>query len=460
MPVDCLRVCSYLANPPMTPTIGAHQVLVFLAQVVTLLVLARLLGGLSTRLGMPSVVGELTAGILLGPTILGALAPAASAWLLPPIPEQAHLLDGLGQIAVLLLVGVTGLAMDLGVLRRRGGVALKVSLGGLLIPLAAGAVAGYLLPASLRGPAGDQTTFALFVGVAMCVSAIPVIAKTLSDLGLLHRDVGQLTLAAGMFDDAVGWMLLSMVTVVATVGLHGAALLVNVALLVGFLLFAWFVARPVMGLVLRRVVRSAEPGSLIAAVTSIILLGAVTTHLLGMEPVFGAFLAGLLVRTRLPADELGKLTSLRTFVLWVLAPIFLASQGLQINLLVLAEPMVLLCALAMLAVAVFGKFLGAYIGARAGGLSSWEGIALGAGMNARGVVQIVVATVGLRLELLTTTMYTVIVFVAIGTSLMAPPLLKLAMRRVEQTAQEQLREAEFRQTWSDQQPHAVRTFDH
>jgi len=150
--------------------------------------------------------------------------------------------------------------------------------------------------------------------------------------------------------------------------------------------------------------------------------------------------------------DIARLAPLRTVVLWVLAPIFLASAGLRMDLTSLGDPDVLLSAVVILAVAILGKFVGAYIGARASGLNSWEGLALGAGMNARGVVEVVVAMVGLRLGVLQTSTFTIIVLVAIITSVMAPPLLRLAMERVEHTAEERLRKSESDETWSGSQP--------
>src|SRR5262249_34390983 len=156
-----------LAAP--VPPIPANQVLVLLLQVGLLLLLAILLGRLASRLGLPAIVGELSAGVIVGPSLFGWLAPGLSRWLLPARPEQVHLLDGFGQIAVLLLVGLTGIEMDLAMVRRRGLTALRVSLSGLLIPLAFGVALGFPLAALLDTGRGDRRVFALFLGVAMCV---------------------------------------------------------------------------------------------------------------------------------------------------------------------------------------------------------------------------------------------------------------------------------------------------
>ncbi|MER6668443.1 cation:proton antiporter [Amycolatopsis japonica] len=420
--------------------LASHALLIFLLQLATLLLLALWFGRMAARLRMPAIVGELLAGVVLGPSLLGHLAPGFTAWLLPAQPDQAHLLDAVAQIGVLLLVGVTGAQLDTRLLRGRAGTAAKVSLAGLVIPLGLGVGLGYLLPESLLAGDTSRGVFALFLGVAMCVSAIPVIAKMLSDMKLLHREVGQLTLAAGMVDDAVGWLLLSVVSAMATAGLRADRVALSIVVLVAFILVSLLLVQPLVRPLLRATSRADGPSPTIALTVVIMLLGAAGTHALGMEPIFGAFVAGVVIGSA----HANRLAPLRTIVLSVLAPIFLASAGLRMDLTALGDPKILLAAVIVLAVAILGKFAGAYLGARASKLSRWEGLALGAGMNARGVVEVAVAMAGLRLGVLNVATYTIILLVAIVTSVMAPPLLRVAMRRVEYTADERLREEEQR----------------
>ncbi|WP_231515718.1 cation:proton antiporter [Herbidospora cretacea] len=354
------------------PPLGVHTLLVFLLQVGVLLLAAVVLGRLAVRMKMPAVVGELCAGILLGPSLLAHVAPGAAGWLLPQQTEQFHLLDAAGQLGVLLLVGLTGSHLDFGLARKRGATAAKVSLFGLAVPLALGIGTGLLL-APMGDAGSDPTVFALFLGVAMCVSAIPVIAKTLFDMNLLHRDIGQLTLVAATVDDIFGWVMLSIVSVMATIGLQAQSVAQSLGSLLVVVVFAVVVARPLIREVFRRIRGSA---SVIGATVIIIVLSAAGTHALKLEAVFGAF------------------------------------------------------------VAVVGKFAGAYLGARTSRLSSWEGVALGACLNARGVIEVVIAMVGLRLGVLNAEMYTILILMAVLTSLMAPPILRLAMARLTPTEEE------------------------
>lgn len=432
-----------LSSAPVT----SHQLLIFLLQVVALLALAFTLGRVAERFRLPSIVGELLAGVLLGPSLVGFLAPAFSGWLMPAAPEQARMLDGASQIGMLLLVGVAGSYLDLGMLRSKRATAARISISSLLIPLGAGIGLGLTLPSSLIPGDTQRGVFALFLGVAMCVTAIPVIAKTLADLRLLHRDVGQLTLAAGLIDDAVGWFLLSVISAMATVGISMGYLSLSLLYLVGFVVLAAVVLRPLVRWSLRFAERSTHAGPTIAVTVLVILGCAAITQALGLEAVFGAFVAGIVISSSGAGDQ-RKLAPLRTVTMWVLAPLFLAGAGLRMDLTALADPAVGLAALAILAVAIVGKFAGAYLGARLSKLGHHEGLAIGAGMNCRGIVEVVIATVGLRLGVLGTEMYTCIVLVAVVTSLMGPPVMRWAMAKVVQTEPETLREIKH-DAWAD-----------
>ncbi|MEV4093920.1 cation:proton antiporter [Streptosporangium saharense] len=433
------------SGAPVAP-IAAHNLLVFLLQVGLLLLLALALGRLATRFGMPAVVGELFVGVILGPSFLAHVAPDLHTWLFPASTEQFHLLDAVGQIGVLLLVGLTGIHMDMGLVRRRGATAAGVSLGGLIVPLGFGIGAGFLLPRALVPEGTDITVFALFLGVAMCVSAIPVIAKTLMDMKLLHRNIGQLTLTAGMIDDAFGWFMLSIVSAMAVNVVSTGTVLTSLAYLIAIAVFALTIGRPLARRAFQLTAKSEEAGPTVATAAVLILLASAGTHALGLEAVFGAFVCGMLIGSAGKVEP-AKLAPLRTVVLSGFAPIFFATAGLRMDLTALVRPEVLLSGLAVLAIAIVGKFLGAYAGARLSRLNRWEALALGAGLNARGVIEVVVAMVGLRLGILSVEAYTIVILVAIVTSLMAPPILRIAMARVEQTAEEEIREAEH-QAWT------------
>ncbi|WP_228974047.1 cation:proton antiporter [Streptomyces sp. DH12] len=420
----------------------SHALMILLLQVGVLLLTALLLGRLAERLGMPAVVGELTAGVLLGPSLLFHAAPGVGNWLFPQTAEHMHLLDAVGQLGVILLVGFTGIHLDLKLVRRQGARAAGVGAAGLLVPLALGAWLGFVLPAQLRAPGADQTVFALFVGVVMCVSAIPVIARTLIDMKLIHRDIGQMILVAGTIDDAVGWVLLSLIAAMATTGLYAGEVFTTLGEVGLLIAVTMTVGRLVVGAALRAAARASVPGLPVVTVVVLMTLAAAGTHALGLEAALGAFLCGILVGGAKDFDA-SALSPLNTTVMAVLAPLFFATAGLRMDLTSLADPTVALWGLAVFAVAVVGKFLGAFIGGAATRMNRWECLALGAGINARGVIEVIIALIGVRLGLLTVEMYSIVVLVAVLTSLMAPPLLRMAMNRVEQTAEEELRGDRF-----------------
>ncbi len=202
---------------PIAPPLAGSLLLHLLVQISLLALLALCLGRLAMRCGLPAVVGELSTGVLLGPSVLGHLAPGLLHRLWAAGPGQANLLDAVSQLGVLLLVGVTGAYVNTDLLRRRKASVARIGGTSLLIPLGLGVAVSYLVPAELLGGA-DRTVFGCFIGVVMGVSAIPVIAKTLTDMRLLHRDVGQLTLASAAMADLGSWLTLSMVAAAAPAG--------------------------------------------------------------------------------------------------------------------------------------------------------------------------------------------------------------------------------------------------
>lgn len=428
---------SYVSTLVASPS--GHSLLVFVLQIGVLLLLAMLLGRLAQRLGMPAIVGELGAGVLLGPSLLANAAPGLAEWLFPQRPEQMHLMDAVAQLGVLLLVGLTGTHVDLRLIRRRGVSAAKVSLAGLIVPLGLGVWVGLELPSSLRQDNADPLIFALFLGVAMSVSAIPVIARTLIDMKLIHRNIGQMILVTAMLSDVVGWLMVSVVTALATTTLRAGQVSMSLLYLAGVLAFAATGGRLVVRWVMRMACRSGDRGLPLTAMVIMIALSAAGTHALGLEAVLGAFLCGLLISSCKDVNG-AQLEPLHTTVLSVLAPLFFATVGLRMDLTALVNPGLLLAALAVVSVAVVGKFLGAFLGAVTSQMNRWEALALGAGMNARGMIEIIIAMIGVQLGLLTTEMYTIVILTAVLTSLMAPPVLRFAMNRVEHTIEEQLRE--------------------
>jgi len=405
-----------------------EQLLLFWLQLIALLAVARGLGGLLRRIGQPAVVGELAAGLVLGPSVFGQLAPAAQAWLFPADPVQDAMLAAVGWVGAFLLLIVTGYETDLRLIRRLGPATARIGLGTLLIPVTFGVGVGLVMPDAFLGERAERGVFAMFMGVALGISALPVIAKVLSELDLMRRTIAQVILAAAMADDLAGWILLGVVSGLARSGRFDASgLALTVLGLALFLLLAFGPGQRLADALLRgvRVRRSGAFGAVGVMVLAGLSAGALT-HAIGLEAVFGAFIAGI-VLGRSRYQEHDGFAALHTVTFSFLAPIFFASAGLRVDLALLAEREVWVWSLGVLAAASLSKFAGAYLGSRLAGLPRREGLALGAGLNARGAVEIVVATIGLSLAVLSPASYTVVVLMAMATSMMAPPLLRWAL---------------------------------
>jgi len=407
-----------------------HDVLVFLLALATMLGLSRLLGEIARAVGLPLVVGELAAGILLGPTVLGHLTPRGQAWLFPRSGPAQAMIGAYATVAVVLLLVVVGLEVDLGVLRRRGRSALLTGLLGVVLPMASGLALGFLLPDSDLVDPSRRSTLALLLGVALSISALPVIAKTLLDLGLFKSDVGLLVMAAAMIDDLVGWLALSLLlgpvrgagvdlsTFGKTVGL---AILLFALLLLG--------GRRLIDALLLRLERSGTgaSGRVLSLVILLALFAAAATQAIGLHAVFGGFVVGVAVGGSKRVKERTRV-AIEDFVVNVFAPVFFASIGLRVDF---ARAFDLRLSLLVLALATIPKLLGCAIGSRLGGLRWRQAIAVGFGMNARGAMGIILADLARAAGLLTDQLFVALVFMALVTSLVSGPAMKQLLYRKE-----------------------------
>lgn len=416
----------------MEPFAGiAHDDLLKLVFSIALLLgTARLLGGLMERIKQPAIIGEILAGVLLGPSVLSGMFPAFGQWVVPQSEMQSQMLDVVSLIGVMSLILMVGMETNLGLIKSRLRTAAAVGLGGLVIPFAFGFILGGWLPDSLLGPESNRTAFNLFLAVALALSAIPVLAKVLADLKLLRHEFGQTALAAGMIDDVLGWTLLGLVTSLAAAG---RVTLGDVATTVGavvvFIVATIVVVAPVSRWSLDFVQdRLLGRDRVLTLVVVIAFAWGAFTQALHLEPILGAFAVGIVFGRlrRLPFETVRQLESL-TF--GVFAPIFLAAAGLRLDIGLLLEPNLALITLALLAVAAAGKLVGAYVGARyLAGTERRLALAYGVALNARGVLGVIVASIGLSMGILGVELYTMLVVVSLLTSVLAPFGLSRLMR--------------------------------
>jgi Kef-type K+ transport system membrane component KefB/mannitol/fructose-specific phosphotransferase system IIA component len=399
-----------------------HDSLLFLLSLGVMLASARVLGELARWLGMPMVVGEIAAGIALGPTVLGRISPRGRAWLFPGGSPES-MIGGYTTVAVVLLLVVVGVEMDLGVLRRRGRTAALTGVLGIVLPFASGIALGFLLPDyDLLDPA-RRTLFALFLGVALSISALPVIAKTLLDLGLFKSDVGLLVMASAMIDDVVGWLALSLLLGPVRGGAVDAASFAKTTLL-GALFAAGMlvVGRKIIDATLPLVERAAATasGRILSFVIVLALFGAAATQAIGLHAIFGGFIVGLTVGGSSRINERTR-GAIEDFVVNVFAPVFFASIGLRVDFVGAFD---LRLVLLVLVLATVPKLVGCSLGARAGGLKWRQAAAVGFGMNARGAMGIVLADLAREAGLLKDQMFVALVLMALATSLVSGPAMK------------------------------------
>ena len=412
-----------------------HQLFLILAEVLVLVLAARLGAEAAARLGIPAVVGEIVVGLLLGPSFFGWLWPGGFDALFPPDATQRHLLELVGWIGVLFLVLSAGLETRLGVLREHGRAVMLGWIGAFFLPFALGFGFGRVAPDALVGPEANRTTFALFIGTAMSISAIPVIARILMDLDLIRTRVGVLIMSTAVADDTVGWFVLAVVTGLAKgEGLALGSVAGTMALTAVFVAVAFLGGPAFCRRALRMSRRLRIPYGELSIVMLIVLLGAMVTQAIGVHLVLGAFVAGIQIRRtglRLHESE----GTVRAAGIGFFTPFFFAYTGLKVDLTTMRGSTIAATAVAI-AIACLGKFVGGSVGARMGGLSRWEAMGTGVGLNARGAMELVIATIGLSIGVLTPEGYAMLVLIALSTTLMTAPLLRVAMRRMRDEAAE------------------------
>lgn len=393
---------------------------VILADLALVLVLARAVGWLFSRVGQPAVVGEILAGVLLGPSLLGE---EVSGWLFP-MDERTYLLL-LANMGLVLFMFIVGLELDISLVRGREKVAGAVSASSIALPFALGIGLARYLPNENHKPFWP---FALFIGAAMSVTAFPVLARIMTERNMHRTETGALALACAAVDDVLAWTLLAVVIAIAPKpDGYSAGSSWLVALAVPFAVFVLVVVRRQ----LERLIRAYErAGRLTPGILAIVLLGllgsAAMTDYLGIHFIFGAFLFGAVM----PREGAAKLrheilVRLEQISVLLLLPVFFLVSGLQVNLRGLSGQQ-LLQMLLILVAAITGKFVGAYLGARASGTRPWQARSLGILMNTRGLTELVILNIGLSLELIGKDLFTMLVVMALVTTMMTGPLLRRA----------------------------------
>lgn len=409
--------------------------------------LARAFGEVFNRIRQPAIVGEILAGILLGPTVFGSLAPDLFGSLFPTAGNLAIAYHTIITLAVVLLLLIAGLEIDLSILWRQGRAALLVSILGTLVPFIIGFAGAYAFPRFWGiEPGADLLTFALFFGTALSISALPVIAKIMMDLNLFKTDVGMLVMGAAMFSDLVGWIIFSIVlgmmnvnadpgSTAAEGGHNGPGIGLTILLTLGIVIFTltlgrWLVHRSLPWIQSRL----SWPGGVLSFTLVLTLAGAAATEAIGIHAIFGAFLVGVAIGDSNHMRAQTR-TVLHQFVTYIFAPIFFVSIGLEANFL---ENFNVPLILGVLLIAFAGKLAGCMLGARLGKLSMNDSLAISFGMNARGAMEIILGLLALQYGVIQEEMFIALVVLALLSSIISGPLMNRFVARPKEWKLEDL----------------------
>ncbi|HET7382853.1 MAG TPA: cation:proton antiporter [Pseudolabrys sp.] len=414
--------------------------LLFVAQIVLLMLTGRLLGEVMLRFKQPAVMGQLIAGLVLGPSVLGALFPDWQHALFPAAKEQKAMIDAISQFGVLLLLLLTGMEIDLKLVKRTGRASVAASLAGILVPFAFGVALGELLPASMLPDPNKRLITSLFLGTALSIASVKIVATVIAEMNFTRRTVGQVILASAIIDDTVGWIITA---IIFSLALQGQVDAFNIAKSVlGALVFMGLsltIGQRAVFSIIRWVNDNFE--SDFAVITAILLIMgvmAIITDLIGVHTVLGAFVAGILIgESPILTRHIDE--QLRGLIFAFFMPVFFGTAGLSADLTILKDPALLTLTLGLIVIASLGKFSGAFIGGKLAGLTPRESLALGTGMNARGSSEVIIATIGLSMGAVNPNLFTMIVTMAVITTVAMPPTLRWALARLPMRKDEKQR---------------------
>jgi Kef-type K+ transport system membrane component KefB/nucleotide-binding universal stress UspA family protein len=403
---------------------------IFIADLGLLLVVGRLMGEAATRLGQPAVMGQLIGGLLLGPSLFGALWPSAQHALFPG-GAQKSMIDAVAQFGVLMLLLLTGMETDLQLVRRVGRAAVTVSAAGVAVPFICGFALGEFLPDALLPRPDARLVTAIFLGTALSISSVKIVAMVVREMNFMRRDLGQIIVASAILEDTIGWVIIAIAFGLASAGRIDAWSVGRAVIGTGlFMLVSFTIGRRVVFSLIRFAndnFRSEFP--VITTILVIMIAMALITQLIGVNTVLGAFVAGILI------GESPILTrhiegQLRGLITALFMPVFFGLSGLSADVTVLRHGDLALLTFGLILIASIGKFVGAFVGGKLGGLTGAESLALGCGMNARGSTEVIVATIGLSMGVLNQNLFTLIVTMAVVTTMAMPTMLRWALKRL------------------------------
>ena len=430
----------------VTPALAAEgqkgpSEFLFVAQLALLMLVGRLLGEVLLRLKQPAVMGQLMAGLVLGPSLLGALFPDLQHAIFPAAKEQKAMLDAVSQFGVLMLLLLTGMETDLRLVRRTGRrVRDSPRSPASSFRSSAASRSAKPCPTAMLPDPGKRLITSLFLGTALSIASVKIVATVIREMNFMRRTVGQVILASAIIDDTIGWMIIAVIFSLALQGhVDMLSLAQSVLGTLAFMGFSLTIGRRVVFIVIRWVNDTfVSEFAVITAILLIMCAMALITDLIGVHTVLGAFVAGILIgESPILTRHIDE--QLRGLIIAFFMPVFFGTAGLCADLTILKDHRILLLTLGLIAIASIGKFGGAFIGGKLGGLTFRESLALGTGMNARGSTEVIVATIGLSMGALSQNLFTMIVAMAVITTMAMPPTLRWALSRLPMRKEEKQR---------------------
>jgi Kef-type K+ transport system membrane component KefB len=401
--------------------------MVLLVQLSTMLLMGRLFAEIARRLKQPAVVGELIAGIIIGPTVLGMIEPLWFETLFPPSATSGVVLAGFVQVAVVMLLFIAGLEVDLHIVWQQGRQSILTSLFGLVVPFLFGFTLPYLFP-DFFGLADKEAklVFSLFMGTAMAISALPVIVRILMDLNLFKSRMGLLVVASAMIDDVIGWIIFSAILGMIGKGGGGMSFTNTILLTISFTVIMLTLGRGLLNRILPWINKKmAWPGGVLSFSLALCFLGAAFTEYIGIHAIFGAFIIGVAFGDSVHFSERAK-EIVHQFINNVFAPLFFVSIGLRVNFITNFD---IGLTIIIVVIAFAGKIIGSGLGTRLGGFTWRESMAAGFGMNARGAMEIILGLIALENGLINEKVFVSLVIMALITSMTSGPLMKWVLKK-------------------------------
>ncbi len=399
-----------------------HDLIVLLTAMSAMLIFSRIASELGRKFKFPGVMGELVVGILLGPTILGEIAPDISHSLFPKTGNVSIALDGIVKISVIMMLFVAGLEVQLPLMLKQGKAAVYTSSLSMVIPFLTGFLVAWFSPALFEIKDEKQhLLFSLFLGTALAISALPVIARILMDMNIFKTRIGMIIIASAMFNDLLGWLIFSFIISFMNDGANTVNVWYSMASIIGFGLFMLTLGKKIIDRSLPWIqTKLSWPGGVLAILLGSCFLCAAFTESIGIHAILGAFIAGIAFGDSVHLNEKAR-EIIHQFVTNIFAPLFFVSIGLSVNFI---ENFNWLIVVIILVLAYVGKVAGAGIGAYLGGFTKKESLAIGFGMNARGAMEIILGNLALNAGLINETVFVALVIMALVTSLSSAPLMR------------------------------------